>query len=294
MKYGLLTGLKKLNNMKGFIKKTWTFIKKNRSVFSFFFICLAVLFAYKYFEAFFDNKQKDHQIRELRIELIEADSLKKIEEGKYTKLVNYYSTRKDVNASVKKSSPEIHKEIKKGGGKILSNTSMGISLKDKEEIIPIKNPIDSIYKFTSHYPNDKSPFITYDGKLNVRTKKMDTKWTFRTLPINIILTENTNGLWSTYVDAPEFVEINNLYVESLPPTKYLPSTSKEPAIKLYGGFGIRTSLDDINVINKYETIETLRKSNVTINASALIMDKVMLGVDVGTDKMVGANIQIRF
>lgn len=218
------------------------------------------------------------------MEIIKKDSLKKVAEGKYSKLVNTYSNKKELTEIVKTSSPEIFGLIKKNNERILSNTSLNFSLKPKTDTTKTILK-DSVYTFTSFYPKKENAFIQLDGSLDTKTNKLSEKWKFNNINIDIVLTEKEDGLWNSYLNGPEYIKVNSMQVNSLPAKEYISKEDKIKSIIVYGGFGVRS---------KMNSISNLDGKDLTINGAVTIKNKVMIGVNLGTDKKVGTAVLFKF
>lgn len=246
-------------------------------------LCVGVLVLFKIFT--YNDIAAENSA--LKLEILKKDSLIQHGEGEYSKLVNYYSTKTILNNQVKESSPNLFNVIKDNKETILSNTSANLTFKPKSGTVVIKDENiqkDSIFSFSSFYPSKEKAFIKYDASVNPSQKTVDEKWTFNELKINVILTEKENGLWNTYLDAPEYVTVNNITVNSLPPTAYSSQTIKNPLIKFYIGAGARSNT---------QNIKDYTKLTPTANAIMSIADKVLLEGNIGTDKQIGAALLIK-
>jgi len=251
---------------------------------SFFWICFFCFFLFSVY--FYMAKKIEYKDREniiLKKELISRDTLLKISEGKYRKMVNYYSTKKELDKQVKDNSPEIYNHIKDNKERILSNTNIDFTFKPKQETNIISKK-DSIYKFSSFYPARENSFVQYDGELNTNNNKLSEKWSFSNIKLNVVLTQKEDGLWNTYLDAPEFIKVSSLTVNSLPPKEYITKEDKVKAFNFYGGLGVRSDLAKLTSVNK----------NLTLNGAITFKNKIMLQADFGTDKKVSTGILIKF
>lgn len=226
-----------------------------------------------------NNKEKENII--LKKEIISKDKLVKIGEGKYSKLVNYYNSNSDLLNQLKKENKLLYDTIKARGEKPLSNTGFSIGFKPKDTITEISVISDTVFKFSSYYPKEENYFIKYDGNVNTKTKLIKENWSFNKMKISVVLTEKENGLWDTYIDAPEFANISDVKINSLPPKEFTPKTDRPKTFGLYGGGGIRTNLDNIG------------SKSLVLKGGLSVKDKIIITGDFGTDKTVGAGILIK-
>jgi hypothetical protein len=166
---------------------------------------------------------------ELKKSIIASDKLTMESEGRYAKLVDYYRTEKDLIKELKNTNSDLAKDIKKQNERILSLTSTVITFKSAlEEGMGKFNPNDSNQiDLALRYPDAKNPFAKWDGYVNTKTTKYNGNWTFNKLPVQIVLTEESRGLWKNRVIGPDWFIIDSLQVNSLPPDKYTPTVEKK-------------------------------------------------------------------
>lgn len=204
---------------------------------AFILFIISTIVLYKY-------TAKEKEITKMKKYIIESDVQKKIADGKYSKLVNTYANQKDLNNQLRKENQILYDTIKLKGERILSITNTEITFKGKiSKGTPLVKVSDSTFNFTSYYPEKKDYFIKYDGKVNTVSKTVDEKWSFTKFKLDIILTERKDGIWDSYIDAPKFVEVSNIKINSLPPIKYSsPQTRRVNPLNIYGGTGYITDL----------------------------------------------------
>jgi hypothetical protein len=207
---------------------------------------------------------------ELKRSIIASDTLLMESEGRYAKLVNYYNSSQDLNNQLKKSNSDLYKSIKSQDEKILSLTSSIVSLRGKiDEGFGSINETDSTkidLKLT--YPDQIDPFITWNGSVNRLTAKYNGEWKFGQLPIDIIITEESRGLWKHRIVGPEWFKVDSLSVNSLPPDEYV--QSKERNIHLMIGANYSHSLSPIgtNAVGVGAGINILNQHMILFGANS--------------------------
>ena len=67
------------------------------------------------------------------------------------------------------------------------------------------------------YPNDKEPFINWNGSVDKQSAFYKGEWTFGKLPLQIVLTEESRGLWKSRLVGPEWLKVDSMTINSLPP-----------------------------------------------------------------------------
>jgi hypothetical protein len=170
----------------------------------------------------FNSKKTNDPIDEFKKAIIEADSLTKEKNGQYSKLDNYYKESSDLNKELKNSNRELYDLVKKQNERILNLTSTVITLQGKvDEGFGKIDPADSNnIELNLRYPSSEKPFVLWDGKLNTKTAKYNGIWTFGKLPIQILVTEESRGLWKHRISGPDWFIVDSLSVISLPPDQY--------------------------------------------------------------------------
>lgn len=173
-----------------------------------------------------------------RREIIKSDSMVKEAEGRYAKLVDYFSSQKDLDRELKETNRELYKMIKSQDEKILSLTKSVISLASKQSSgSGAFDPNDSsMINLALRYPDEKDPFVKWDGSVDSKSAAYKGTWSFNHMPINVVLTEDSRGLWKHRVIGPDWLIIDSLMVNSLPPEKYAQQVEKKLQFMLGGGY----------------------------------------------------------
>jgi hypothetical protein len=228
------------------------------------------------------RKDSFTQNDELKKSIIAADSLVKEADGRYAKLVNYYNSEKTLKRELQKSNGDLYKIIKKQDERILSLTTTVISLSSKlDEGFGKINPLDSNQiDLALQYPSKEDPFIKWDGTLDRKTAKYFGEWTFGKLPLQIILTEEKRGLWKYRLVGPEWLAVDSLRIESLPPDQYTPIVDRNVQFLLGGGY--YTSLVNSN----------LGSINIGVGVNLFDQHSIILGAT--TNQEVGINYYYKF
>lgn len=243
-------------------------------------IGVIAFFALKIYSSF--NKVNEENTL-LKKEILAKDTLDQIAPGKASKLDNTFATAGDLNTQQKTQDASLLDTIKKRNETILSLSNIVLSMQNQKQITPVIENKDSTYSFTSYYPKKDSAFIQYDGNLNTKTKQLNDTWSFNPLKVNVTLTQRKDGLWDTYLDAPTFVKIDSIKVNSLPPAKYVPTAQQQKLFVLYGGLGVRGN-----------TNSDMTNKSLLLKGAVSIKDKVLIEADYGTDNKVGAGVLVKF
>ncbi len=258
-----------------FIKKNWKYIIGG-------IIALAAIYLL-FIKPNLELKALEKQNETLKKEVLAKDTLQKLADGKYSKLVNTFNSTNDLNKILKTELSVIYDSIKNRKEKVLSINQNNITFKPKTNTVIVYVNKDSTYSFTSFYPQKDKYFIKYNGTLDTKSKTVTDDWSFTNFNLNVVMTQRKDGLWDSYLDGPEFLKVNSIKVNSLPAKDYIPTAEKQKLFVLYGGLGIRGNTD-LNVNNK----------DLLIKGALTIKNKYMIQADYGTDKKVGVGVLVNF
>ncbi len=212
------------------------------NIFILLLIALIIWLLFTMYNLCGEKKSLYNDINSMKMEIITKDSLVKIKDGEYTKLVNYYNTESDLTKKLKDSNKELVSEIKDKKEKVLQLTGLVASLRGQLS----SGSVDSIGKdslsISIFYPQEEDWFINWKGLINTNELTYDGSWNFSRLKLNIVLTEEVSGIWRTRINGPDYFVIDSLKIESLPPQEYIPNKSKK--LSLLVGAGVRRYYGD--------------------------------------------------
>ncbi|MCA9750209.1 MAG: hypothetical protein KC414_13960 [Romboutsia sp.] len=234
-------------------------IDKNK-ILTYSLIAIIVILTVFGINQYFSKVSTEKLVKNYKIALIESDSLKQVSEEHYQKLVNDMNSQKDIFKLLKEQNEELYKTLKEENKKPISYTLIQAQPQTKIDTITIKDTVrkGQFYKvFKDYYPNSNSPFIIYDGE--IKDNSLVGKFNFNTLDIGIVISEKQKDLFEADLDAPEWLKINNLQVNSLPlenvkvdnfdwmigGSSGLNIQDKTPIFELEGGFRYKKSLFSI-------------------------------------------------
>ena len=222
------------------------------------------------------QKDADRDIDDLKKSIIASDKLTKEANGRYSKLVDYYVSQGDLMKELKESNRDLYKTIKKQDERLLSITSSIITL-DKKIVqgFAEPDPVDTNrLNLSLKYPDEKDPFVYWDGWVNKHTAAYKGTFSFGKLPIQIILTEDTRGLWKSRIVGPDWLKVDSLSIKSLPPEDY--SQVKPKAIQWLVGGSYMYSLNNTGQgIGINFGLNLFDRHNVIVGANTL--NQVSLG-----------------
>jgi hypothetical protein len=175
------------------------------------------------------QKEAIDETTELKKSILASDKLIKESAGQYSKLVDYYKTEKDLVNDLKRSNSELYKTIKNQGERLLSISSAIVSLDKKvvEGFGQVDPEDTNKLNLSLKYPNEKDPFVFWDGWINKHTAAYKGTFSFGKLPIKVVLTEEKRGLWKSRIIGPEWLNVDSMSVISIPPEDYIPVEVKK-------------------------------------------------------------------
>lgn len=183
--------------------------------------------------------------------IVEMDKTQKEKDGQYVKLVNFFKTENELKKELKESNKELFKLIKKQDEKLLMLNNTYISLKEGINngsiTVVDTNTNGEVTRFdmSIKYPNDEKPFIKWDGSISPITKTYNGKWSFGQLPLQVVLTETERGLWNSRLIGPDWLIVDSIKVNSLPPKEFN-NSSKKNNWGFYLGGGYVKSFNSTN------------------------------------------------
>lgn len=145
----------------------------------------------------------------------------KEKDGQYAKLVDNVNSERSLRKQFKAENEDLHKQLKDKGERLLYYQSVIASFvptKDTTILYRDTGSNGSDFIFTLNYPKENS-FITYDGKIFVKSSRIQGEWSFDKLPLKIVLTETSTGNWNSRIVGPDYFVVTAMEVEALPPDK---------------------------------------------------------------------------
>jgi hypothetical protein len=191
--------------------------------------------------------QKDlkDQIAQNHRDILKADRTKKDNDGQYSKLVDFFKTQKELNQQLKEQNKQLYDRLTSQGERLLMINNSIISLRDEISQGDVEpDPIDSnIIKLDLKYPNSSESFINWNGKIDTKNLTYLGEWKFGKLPLQVILTETSNGMWSSKLIGPNWLIVDSMTVNSLPPSEIAKPVEYTKLGWVFGG-GYSKSLTD--------------------------------------------------
>jgi hypothetical protein len=230
-------------------------------------LCIILLLLFKNCQI---QKGADKELDNLKKSIIASDKLTKESDGRYSKLVDYYASRGDLMKDLKKSNRDLYKTIKNQDERLLSITSSIITL-DRRVVqgFAQTDPVDTNrLNLSLKYPDEKDPFVYWDGWVNKHTAAYKGTFSFGKLPIQVILTEESRGLWKSRIVGPDWLKVDSLSIKSLPPAEYITITPKNIQW-LVGGSYIYNMNNNIPGIGVNFGLNLFDRHNLILGANTL-------------------------
>ena len=229
-------------------------------------IVIAGLFA---FMAFYVTKcNSDRQTEELRAELhkneLKMDTLKKISDTQYEKLVADTVTKRDMFNILKAMEMDIKNP------KII--TRIEYKQKDVEKTMDNLDVKDGSVHIEDYYPNKEKQTLKYTGDVDLKTKKGIGKFQFQSQKLDLVISETEKGLWkATLKTDSEFVQLGNVDVQTLPVT-----TEVKKNWKYFGGAKYNTTSD--KTTRSYEILGGFRYKRLNVLGSVNTNSQIGIGM----------------
>jgi hypothetical protein len=229
-------------------------------------IVIAGLFAFMVF--YITKCNSDKQTEELRAELhkneIKMDTLKKISDTQYEKLVADTVTKKDMAKIIK----DLEMEVK--NPKIITR----IEYKQRDVEKAMDNVIvenDSVH-IEDYYPSKEKHTLKYTGGISLVSKQGKGKFEFKPQKLDLLISETDKGMWkATLKTDNEFVEVNSLDVHTLPVAE-----QKIKNWKYFGGAKYNTTSD--KTTQSYEILGGFRYKKLNVLGSVNTNSQLGVGL----------------
>lgn len=145
--------------------------------------------------------------------ILQKDSLQKIREGEYTKLVNDLKSSNDLKKYIKEISDSTYQDIKRNKEKPLIITKVTTIPKTIQTIDTVYIDTLGVRTITSYYPNKDSMHIKHTSI--IKDKESKNTWEFSPLKLNVIVTQQKDGMYRARFVGPSWIEAQEVTVNSL-------------------------------------------------------------------------------
>lgn len=216
------------------------------------------------------KSQSSDQLIDIKKSIIASDSLKKEAAGQYAKLVDYYKTEHDLLNNLRENNDSLYQIIHTNGERVLNITRSLISL-DKKVVSGFgkPDPLDTNnLNLSLRYPSETSPFVLWDGSINKNTAAYRGKFSFGQMPLGIVLTEESRGLWKTRLIGPSWLRVDSLSVISIPQDEYTPLEPKKVQFLVGGTYFTKLNINE-KALGVNLGVSIFDQHNILIGANSL-------------------------
>lgn len=185
---------------------------------------------------FYMFNQKNKEINELKKTVLEKDTLMHEQVGLYSKLVNDMRTVKELSTIIDEMGSELAQLIKKENERPIQTIRQVIEIPSASDTIVVYDTIidKTIYQQgTFYYPNNSNYFASVD--VSILDGVGVGEFHFKPLELALAVVEGKDGMYKAYLDGPDFINIGELTVNTLPMKPQFPNKPYE--FYMGGGFG---------------------------------------------------------
>ncbi len=147
--------------------------------------------------------------KELRIERLKNDTLQKISDTQYRKLIADTLTQKQLNKRIKELGIALEAKPK-----VIYNTK--IVVKEVDKIVDNIIRDSTSIAINTYYPQKENYFVNYQNKINLKDNTGVEHWKFSPVEISIVLSQRKDGMWQSDIKVPEFMEVGSVDVQATP------------------------------------------------------------------------------
>ena len=177
-------------------------------------IIVALIFIGAFSFILIQNVGLKSDLVEYKKTILQKDSLEKIREGEYTKLVNDLKSSNDLKKYIKEISDSTYQDIKRNKEKPLIITKVTTVPKTIQTIDTVYIDTLGVRTTTSYYPNKDSMYIKHTSI--IKDKEAKNTWEFSPLKLNVIVTQQKDGMYRARFIGPSWIEAQEVTVNSLP------------------------------------------------------------------------------
>lgn len=177
-------------------------------------IIVALIFIGAFSFILIQNAGLKSDLVEYKKTILQKDSLEKIREGEYTKLVNDLKSSNDLKKYIKEISDSTYQDIKRNKEKPLIITKVTTVPKTIQTIDTVYIDTLGVRTITSYYPNKDSMYIKHTSI--IKDKESKNTWEFSPLKLNVIVTQQKDGMYRARFVGPSWIEAQEVTVNSLP------------------------------------------------------------------------------
>ena len=155
------------------------------------------------------EKREFEANQEIRKQIIAADSLVKLSDGYYQKLVADTLTKKEL----KKLAEKIVDLENRDPVSITKTIIQPVEIRKETDSILVEK--DSVF-ISDFYPNKENPFLKYTNRFSLKTQKGESAFTFDTINLTQVVTKKKDGLYQVDFKGPDFLQLKSIDIQAEP------------------------------------------------------------------------------
>lgn len=183
-----------------------------------------------------------------KTEIIKNDSLQKINEGHYRKLVADTLTRKQLKDLIADVT-----ELKNRKPISLTTTIIKpVEIRKETDQISVEK--DSVF-IEDYYPNKETSFLKYTNRFSLSTQKGLSNFSFNEITLKQVVTKKENGLYQVDFKGPDFLELKSLDIQTEPMSEPVKDNWGTLIGVEYGqNLENKTNIFEVNLYQRYKKI----------------------------------------
>lgn len=159
------------------------------------------------------NQQKEKELlkekSKYKIEIIKKDSLQKVSDGYYRKLIADTLTKQQL----KKLAEDIVELKNRKPISITKTIIQPVEIRKETDSISIEK--DSVF-IKDYYPNKENPFLKYTNRFSLISQKGISNFAFDTISLKQVVTKKEDGLYQIDFKGPDFLELKSIDIQTEP------------------------------------------------------------------------------
>lgn len=160
-----------------------------------------------------DRIKREKELKSLKElykkEVLKNDSLVKVNETQYRKLIADTLTISQLNNKIKQLNIKLKEKPK-------VITEIEYVPKEVEKEVEVVRVIGDTVQIEDYYPNKKEYFVKYENEVSIKDKKGVAKFSFQPLKITSVISERKDGIFQIDFKTPEWLEVQSIDIQSTP------------------------------------------------------------------------------
>jgi uncharacterized membrane-anchored protein YhcB (DUF1043 family) len=226
-----------------------------------------------------DQRKYKKEINEHKEMIVDNSVTVKEDDGQYAKLVDYFNSAREMNKQLAESNKDLSRQLRKNNEKLLQLSEIVASFENQKDTGYVAKVNDTTLEMSVFYPNKNDWFINWESQIDLAGQSYHGEWKFGDLNLQATLTETEEGLWNARLAGPDFLTVDSIIVNSLPPEEYV--DNKERFFNLMVGGQYR-----YNILTQGHGF--VLKGGVELFRNHIII------ADIGTDATVGIGYVYKF